>query len=101
MRSTSPATSLASRRPSRTSLGQACHPLSEPRSFECLTVRISLPGPGWAPQPDVWDHPLPGPEHAAGSDQQARWLPSRLVPHGYCPRAELQSAHKLQVDMLR
>ncbi len=30
-----------------------------------------------------------------------RWLPSRLVPHRHGPRAELQPAHELQVDMLR
>ena len=29
------------------------------------------------------------------------WLPSRLVPHCHCPRAELQPAHELQVDILR
>jgi hypothetical protein len=29
------------------------------------------------------------------------WLPSRLIPHRYRPRAELQLAHELQVDMLR
>jgi hypothetical protein len=28
-------------------------------------------------------------------------LPSRLVPHRHCPRAELQPADELQVDMLR
>ena len=28
-------------------------------------------------------------------------LPSRLIPHRHRPRAELQPAHELQVDMLR
>src|SRR5260370_42329775 len=31
----------------------------------------------------------------------ARWLPSRLIPHRHRPRAELQPAHELEVDMLR
>jgi hypothetical protein len=38
---------------------------------------------------------------AADSGWQARWLPSRLVPHRHRPRAELQPAHELQVDTLR
>jgi hypothetical protein len=29
------------------------------------------------------------------------WLRSRLIPHRHRPRAELQPAHELQVDMLR
>ena len=29
------------------------------------------------------------------------WLPSRLIPQRHRPRAELQPAHKLQVDKLR
>src|SRR5439155_20903028 len=29
------------------------------------------------------------------------WLPSRLIPHRHRPRAELQPAYELQVDMLR
>jgi hypothetical protein len=33
--------------------------------------------------------------------EQARWLPSGLVPHRHRPRAELQPAHELQVDTLR
>jgi hypothetical protein len=33
--------------------------------------------------------------------QRPRWLPSRLIPHRHCPRAELQPTHELQVDMLR
>ena len=33
--------------------------------------------------------------------RKPRWLPSRLVPHRHGPRAELQPAHELQVDMLR
>jgi hypothetical protein len=33
--------------------------------------------------------------------RQKEWLPSRLIPHRHCPRAELQPAHVLQVDMLR
>ena len=36
----------------------------------------------------------------ARSGARARPLPSRLVPHRHCPRAELQPAHELQVDML-
>ena len=32
---------------------------------------------------------------------KASWLPSRLIPHRHRPRAELQPAHELQVDMLR
>jgi hypothetical protein len=38
---------------------------------------------------------------AANSGSQTRWLPSRLMPHHHRPRAELQPAHELQVDMLR
>ena len=34
----------------------------------------------------------------AGSGEQARWLPSRPVPHRHRPRAERQPAHELQVD---
>jgi len=30
-----------------------------------------------------------------------RWLPSRLIPHRHCPRAELQPAYELQVETLR
>src|SRR5688572_3021254 len=40
-------------------------------------------------------------DDAADSGRQARWLPSRLIPHRDCPRAELQPAHEPQVDMLR
>jgi len=29
------------------------------------------------------------------------WLPSRLISHRHCPRAELQPAHEPQVDTLR
>jgi hypothetical protein len=36
-----------------------------------------------------------------GLPLQARWLPSRLIPHRHHPRAELQPAHELQVDTLR
>jgi hypothetical protein len=36
-----------------------------------------------------------------GHRLQFRWLPSRLIPHCHRPRAELQPAHELQVDMLR
>ena len=32
---------------------------------------------------------------------QARWQPSELIPHRHRPRAELQPAHEVQVDMLR
>src|SRR5215467_8291774 len=35
------------------------------------------------------------------SGKQARWLPSRLIPHRHRSRAELQPAHELQVDTLR
>jgi hypothetical protein len=38
-----------------------------------------------------------------GCDDDVVWgrLPSRLIPHRHRPRAELQPAHELQVDMLR
>src|SRR5260370_40660248 len=32
---------------------------------------------------------------------QSRSLPSRLIPHRHCPRAELQPPHELPVDTLR
>ena len=32
---------------------------------------------------------------------EAFLLPSRLIPHRHCPRAEFQPAHELQVDPLR
>jgi hypothetical protein len=38
---------------------------------------------------------------AANPVNQAPWLPFRLIPHRHRPRAELQPAHELQVDMLR
>ena len=38
---------------------------------------------------------------AANPVKHAPWLPSRLIPHRHRPRAELQPAHELQVDMLR
>ena len=37
----------------------------------------------------------------AASGWQARWLPSRLIPHRHHPRAELQPAQEHQVDTLR
>ncbi len=37
--------------------------------------------------------------HAGG--RACGWLPSRLIPHRHRPRAELQPAYELQVDMLR
>jgi hypothetical protein len=37
----------------------------------------------------------------AGSGQQAQWLLSRLIPHRHRPRAELQPAHEIQIDVLR
>src|SRR4029453_19325702 len=46
------------------------------------------PGPGEVGRP---------PEFAARSSS----LPSRLIPHRHRPRAELQPAYELQVDMLR
>jgi hypothetical protein len=38
---------------------------------------------------------------AWGVGLQARWQPSELIPHRHRPRAELQPAHEVQVDMLR
>ena len=36
---------------------------------------------------------------AADAGSHARWSPSRLIPHCRGPRAELQPAHELRVDM--
>src|SRR5918994_7937309 len=49
----------------------------------------------------TWDHDSAAFVGFSPSSRGTHWLPSRLIPHCHRARAELHSAHKSQVDMLR
>ena len=62
---------------------------------------VSTPPKGTIPTLRLTSHTPTHLETAPDDQILGVWLPSRLIPHRHRPRAELQPAHELQVDMLR